>query len=246
MFPLPNRFRIAALFLALPLVLFTGCTAAEDMTRNPGRFTSVAPCLEGKAEVIRETTTSTVPCLEGKAEVALETTKGRFTVEVDGGAAPLTSGNFVDLVRRGIYDGTIFHRVIPGFVAQGGDPASAVATTPKEQYGTGNFIDPDTGQSRFIPLEISLTGEDHPRYDELVAEPGISGRLKLRHAPGALAMARSQEPNSASAQFYVALEAQPALDGSYAVFGTVIQGMDVVRTLENGDQLIRAKVMGLH
>ena len=227
MFSLPSPLRIAALLLALPLLLSTGCTSAEVVAPNPRCDDSV------------------VACLEGKAVVSIETDKGRFTVEVDGNAAPLTSGNFVDLVRRGTYDGTVFHRVIPGFVAQGGDPASALAATPKEQYGTGNFIDPETGQSRLIPLEISLKGEDQPRYGQPMVEPGISNRVKLPHARGAVAMARSQSPDSASAQFYVALEAQPALDGNYAVFGAVTSGMDVVDRLQNGDQLIGATVVGL-
>ena len=165
MFHLPTSLRVAALLLALPLLLSTGCTSAEVATPNPRCNDSV------------------VACLDGKAVVSIETDKGRFTVEVDGNAAPLTSGNFVDLVQRGAYDGTVFHRVIPGFVAQGGDPASALAETPKEQYGTGNFIDPATGQSRLIPLEISLKGEDLPRYGQPVAEPGISDRVKLPHAP---------------------------------------------------------------
>ena len=228
MFHLPNPLRVAALLLALPLLLSTGCTSAEVATPNPRCNDSV------------------VACLDGKAVVSIETDKGRFTVEVDGNAAPLTSGNFVDLVQRGAYDGTVFHRVIPGFVAQGGDPASALADTPKEQYGTGNFIDPATGQSRLIPLEISLKGEDMPRYGQPVAEPGISDRVKLPHARGAVAMARSQSPDSASAQFYVALEPQPALDGNYAVFGAVTSGMEVVDQLENGDRLIGAKLVGVN
>ncbi|MYA90295.1 MAG: peptidylprolyl isomerase [Synechococcus sp. SB0663_bin_10] len=187
---------------------------------------------------------SAVACLDGKATVTISTSKGDFTVEVDGTAAPLTGGNFVDLVKRGIYDGTIFHRVISGFVAQGGDPTSADPQTPPSRFGTGGFTDPGTGQERRIPLEIALTDEEQPRYGQVLTEPGLRDRLKLRHEQGALAMARSQLPNSASAQFYVALEDLPQLDGSYAVFGRVIAGMDVVSRLENGDRLVRAVVAG--
>ena len=93
-------------------------------------------------------------------------------------------------------------------------------------------------------MEIALTDEEHPRYGQVLTEPGLRDRLKLRHERGALAMARSQLPNSASAQFYVALEDLPQLDGSYAVFGRVIAGMDVVSQLENGDRLVRAVVSG--
>ena len=115
-------------------------------------------------------------------------------MEVDGTAAPLTSGNFVDLVERGIYDGTVFHRVIPGFVAQGGDPASADPGTPPDRFGMGGFVDPGTGQERKIPLEIALTGEEEPRSGKVLTEPGLRDRLKLRHEQGAIAMARSQCP----------------------------------------------------
>ncbi|SAY38282.1 peptidylprolyl isomerase [Candidatus Synechococcus spongiarum] len=187
---------------------------------------------------------SAVSCLDGKATITISTSKGDFTVEVDGTAAPLTGGNFVDLVKRGIYDGTIFHRVIPDFVAQGGDPASADPKTPPSRFGTGGFMDPGTGQERRIPLEIALTNEEQPRYGQVLTEPGLRDRLKLRHEQGAIAMARSQLPNSASAQFYVALEDLPHLDGSYAVFGRVAAGMDVVSRLENGDRLVRAVVVG--
>jgi len=186
---------------------------------------------------------SSVSCLDGTATITISTSKGEFIVEVDGTAAPLTSGNFVDLVKRGVYDGTVFHRVIPDFVAQGGDPASADPQTPPSRFGIGGFTDPGTGQERRIPLEIALIGEEQPRYGQVLTEPGLRDRFKLRHEQGALAMARSQPPNSASAQFYVALEDLPHLDGSYAVFGRVIAGMEVVRQLENGDRLEQALVV---
>ncbi|KKZ15344.1 MAG: peptidylprolyl isomerase [Candidatus Synechococcus spongiarum 142] len=215
------------LLVAIPLLLLPSCVQAQNtVTENIG-------CAN-----------STVSCLDGKAVITISTSKGDFTVEVDGTAAPLTSGNFVDLVKRGIYDGTAFHRVIPGFVAQGGDPTSADPRTPPGRLGTGGFMDPSTGQERQIPLEIALTGEEQPRYGKVLTEPGLRERLKLRHEQGALAMARSQLPNSASAQFYVALEDLPELDGSYAVFGRVIAGMDVVDQLEKGDRLVRAVVSG--
>ncbi|MCY4360123.1 MAG: peptidylprolyl isomerase [Cyanobacteria bacterium MAG APA_bin_95] len=222
-----QRLGSTLLLAAIPLLLLASCAQAQNtMTRNIG-------CAN-----------SAVSCLDGKATITVSTSKGDFTVEVDGAAAPLTSGNFVDLVKRGIYDGTVFHRVIPGFVAQGGDPTSADPTTPSGSFGTGGFTDPGTGQQRRIPLEIALTDEEHPRYGQVLTEPGLRDRLKLRHERGALAMARSQLPNSASAQFYVALEDLPQLDGSYAVFGRVIAGMDVVSQLENGDRLVRAVVSG--
>lgn len=222
----------ALLLAAVPLLLLTS-HAQTSHAQTQNTMTETTGCAN-----------SAVSCLDGKATITVSTSKGDFTVEVDGTAAPLTSGNFVDLVERGVYDGTVFHRVIPGFVAQGGDPASADPGTPPDRFGMGGFVDPGTGQERKIPLEIALTGEEEPRYGKVLTEPGLRDRLKLRHEQGAIAMARSQMPNSASAQFYVALEDLPHLDGSYAVFGRVIAGMDVVSQLENGDRLVRAVMAG--
>ncbi|MEX1324088.1 MAG: peptidylprolyl isomerase [Synechococcaceae cyanobacterium] len=190
--------------------------------------------------------TAATPCLSGDATVALTTSKGEVRLDLDGAAAPLTAGNFLDLVRRGAYNGTAFHRVVrqpTPFVVQGGDPLSANPVTPANQYGSGNFIDPDTGQARLIPLELKLSGEESPRYGEVITSPTANRQLVLAHQRGAVAMARSADPNSASAQFYVALQALPELDGRYAVFGRVSSGMDVVDRIQQGDRIIRATVV---
>ena len=190
--------------------------------------------------------TNGVPCLKGKALVELKTSKGSVKVSLDGDAAPLTAGNFVDLVRRGVYNGTVFHRVVREpipFVVQGGDPQSTDPKLPIEQLGTGSFMDPSSGQPRYLPLELFLQGEATPRYGQIAAGPGQQSRLKLPHQRGSLAMARSEAPNSASAQFYIALRALPELDGRYAVFGRVITGMDVVDRITQGDKLISAQVL---
>ena len=190
--------------------------------------------------------TSGVPCLQGKALVELKTSKGVVELSLDGAEAPLTSGNFVDLVRRGTYNGTVFHRVVNEpipFVVQGGDPQSSLPDTPVSALGTGTFIDPSSGQPRFIPLELLFEGESSPRYGEVVTSPTQQKRLKLPHERGSLAMARSSDPNSASAQFYIALRALPELDGRYAVFGRVTKGMDVVDQINQGDRLISASVL---
>ena len=184
-------------------------------------------------------------CLQGKTSVVITTTRGNFTVEVNGDAAPLTAGNFVDLVRRGTYDGTMFHRVIREpvpFVVQGGDPLSSDRATPLNQLGTGNFVDPQTGLVRMIPLELRFDGEDAPRYSRVTSSPSELDRLTVRHERGAVAMARSQAPDSASAQFYVALRPLPELDGRYAVFGRVVDGLDVVDSIEQGDRITTARL----
>jgi peptidyl-prolyl cis-trans isomerase B (cyclophilin B) len=190
--------------------------------------------------------TSGVPCLKGKAVVELTTSKGVVQLSLDGDAAPLTAGNFVDLVRRGAYNGTVFHRVVRDpipFVVQGGDPQGADPKVPVDQLGTGSFIDPATGQPRLIPLELFLQGEAQPRYGEITAGPGQQSKLKLQHERGALAMARSADPNSASSQFYIALKALPELDGRYAVFGRVTQGMEVVDKINQGDRLVKSTLV---
>lgn len=189
---------------------------------------------------------SGVTCLKGRAVVELKTSKGDVQLSLDGDAAPLTAGNFVDLVRRGLYNGTVFHRVVREpipFVVQGGDPQSADPKVAPDQLGTGSFIDPGSGQPRLIPLELFLEGEASPRYGQIAAGPGQQSKLKLLHQRGALAMARSEDPNSASAQFYIALRALPELDGRYAVFGRVTAGMDVVDRIAQGDRLISARLV---
>ena len=186
------------------------------------------------------------PCPQGKASVELTTSKGSITLELDGDAAPVTAGNFLDLVQRGAYNGTVFHRVVRDpvpFVVQGGDPSSSDPATPKSQYGTGSFVDPTTGQARFVPLELSFDGEDQPRYGRVVSNPTELLQLKLSHERGALAMARSQAPDSASAQFYIALKPLPELDGRYAVFGRVTEGLDVVDAIRQDDTIEKATVL---
>ena len=181
--------------------------------------------------------------LQGKATVLMSTSRGDITIEVDGDAAPLTAGNFVDLVRRGTYNGTLFHRVVREpvpFVVQGGDPQSSDRSVPLSQLGTGSFVDPATGQARLIPLEISFEGEDGPRYGRVSTNPSELNKLALRHDRGAVAMARSQAPNSASAQFYIALKPLPELDGRYAVFGRVSEGLEVVDAIRQGDRITKA------
>lgn len=179
--------------------------------------------------------------LPGKVTVVQVINGQPVTIEVDGTNAPITGGNFVDLVERGTYDGVMFHRVVrqpDPFVVQGGDPRSKDTTIPAGQLGTGNFIDPDTNQARFIPLEIKPQGAAQPVYNQVVTQTP-----QLRHTRGAVAMARSNALNSASSQFYFALDALPFLDGNYAVFGNVIQGFDTVNAVQQGDRISTAKVV---
>jgi peptidyl-prolyl cis-trans isomerase B (cyclophilin B) len=94
-----------------------------------------------------------------------------------------------------------------------------------------------------IPLELALKGEPEPRYGEQLVDPALSAQIKLKHDRGALAMARSADVNSASAQFYIALKPLTELDGRYAVFGRVVKGMEVVDRIRQGDRLIKATLL---
>lgn len=206
----------------------------------------LSACGSDQSQAALGCATAASPCLSGKAVVSLQTSRGEVVVELNGADAPLTAGNFVDLVRRGTYNNTVFHRVVnqpTPFVVQGGDPQSATPGVSPELFGTGSFLDPSTGQTRFIPLELGLKGKAIPRYGEQLTDPAEASQLRLLHERGAIAMARSEDPNSANAQFYVALRPLPELDGRYAVFGRVVKGMEVVDRIQQGDKLVKANVI---
>jgi peptidyl-prolyl cis-trans isomerase B (cyclophilin B) len=189
--------------------------------------------------------TVSLPQLTGKATVQMVVKGAAVTIEVDGTNAPITAGNFIDLVQRGVYNGLMFHRVVrepEPFVVQGGDPQSKNPNANPSQLGTGGFIDPATSQPRYIPLEITPEGAKQPVYHQTFETAGITAKPKLRHRRGAVAMARSAFPDSASSQFYIALGDINFLDGSYAVFGYVTQGMEVIDKIQQGDRIDSIKV----
>ncbi|MEM7553159.1 MAG: peptidylprolyl isomerase [Cyanobacteria bacterium P01_A01_bin.84] len=193
---------------------------------------------------VESTNNMTIPKLEGKAtvEMKLKGSEEPIIIELDGENAPVTAGNFVDLVQKGVYDGLVFHRVIgptsnppeQPFVAQGGDPKG---------NGSGGFIDKETGRERTVPLEIKPLGADEPVYSKTLKAAGVSKPPELQHKQGAIAMARSGQPDSASSQFYFALADLPFLDGDYAVFGYVTDGMSTVNKIKQGDRIESAKVI---
>lgn len=148
----------------------------------------------------------------GDPVVLLSTTKGPIAIRVFAGMVPRTADNFLDLVSRGFYDNKTFHRV-EGWLIQGGCPWG---------NGRGNFVDPESGETRFIPLEINRN---------------------LGHGQaGMVAMARSQNPNSASCQFYILKKGMPQLNGQYAVFGMVVGGMETVYRIGIGDRILSAHI----
>lgn len=126
---------------------------------------------------------------------------GKITLELFPNIAPITVKNFLDLVENSFYDGLIFHRVIKGFMIQGGDP-----------QGTGMG-----GSKNNIKGEFKQNGVDNP----------------LEHTRGVISMARAFNPNSASSQFFIMHKDAKYLDGAYAAFGAVIEGIEVVDKIAN-------------
>ncbi|NER36433.1 MAG: peptidylprolyl isomerase [Oscillatoria sp. SIO1A7] len=226
-------------------LLVVGCSpdgvASQSTSKPKAEDASQVSLAESGCQQIDE-----LPKLEGKATVVLEVKGKPIKIEVDGTNAPMTAGNFVDLVERGIYNGLAFHRVVRDpkpFVVQGGDPQGKDPDFPLARLGTGGFVDPETGQRRYICLEIKPEGAETPIYSQTFQMAGIGKAPQLQHSRGAVAMARSQAPDSASSQFYITLAAQPFLDGNYAVFGYVTEGMDVVDEIEQGDRIESATVI---
>ncbi|WP_333343208.1 MULTISPECIES: peptidylprolyl isomerase [unclassified Microcoleus] len=220
--------------------------ANSTPTSNPvsGENISLSPS-PSPAAVAASSQFSNLPRLEGKATVVMTVKGAPITIELDGTNAPITAGNFVDLVQKGVYDGLVFHRVVrepQPFVVQGGDPQGKDPKFPTARLGTGGFIDPKTSQERRIPLEIKAKGAANPTYSQTLEQAGVKEKPVLMHSRGAVAMARSQSPDSASSQFYFTLTDVPFLDGSYAVFGYVKQGMDVIDKIEAGDRIDKATV----
>ena len=233
--------KIFSLLLISSLVLGGCTTSSADVSQADSSSDTLATSQSqvASAKNSNKTMSNNLPQLEGMAKVELQVNGSPILVEINGTEAPKTAGNFVDLVERGVYDGVVFHRVIPGFVAQGGDPKGKDPNY-RGQLGTNGFIDPDTGAERRIPLEIKLDGDSEPTYSKAKL-PGA--KVTLKHDRGVIAMARSAMADSASSQFYIALEDLPSLDGDYAVFGKVVEGMDVVDGIKQGDRLESAKVI---
>jgi cyclophilin family peptidyl-prolyl cis-trans isomerase len=208
------RFRFAPSALACSMLMCLACTPAPQtcsacgyLTWTDGSSGSETDATEADATETDATETDATEtdatetetgdpidvgaCMSDTPIVVLETSMGVMVVQLDAVRAPVTVENFINYVVMEFYDGTIFHRVINGFVVQGGG------------FEPGLMLKPTLGT---IPLEI------HP---------------ELRHVDGAIAMARSDAPDTAESQFYITDAPQPGLDDDYAVFGVLIDGFPV-------------------
>jgi peptidyl-prolyl cis-trans isomerase B (cyclophilin B) len=132
----------------------------------------------------------------------LQTDMGDITLKFFYDKAPKHVENFVDLAGKGFYDGTMFHRVIPGFMIQGGDPLTKQAENPSRPYGTGGNV--VGGKEQRIKAEFNDTS----------------------HKRGIVSMARASDPNSASSQFFIVVKDSTFLDNQYSAFGEVVSGME--------------------
>ncbi len=197
---------LAGLFVLIELFML-GCTVDKgdssgestgtSSSSSEGGSTSTSSSGDVPTSSSSGSSTGVVPagCDVDFPRVRLETSMGDMVVMLDAVHVPITVANFIHYVEADFYAGTIFHRVIDGFVIQGG------GFTPD---GKEKPTDPP------IPLEIA---------------PGAA------HVDGAIAMARTNEPDSATAQFYLCDGPQPGLDGNYAVFGVLVEGFEVLHAI---------------
>lgn len=174
--------------------------------------------------------------------ILIETTHGDIVIELNPDFAPNHAGQFRDLVRQDVYNGSRFYRVIEAFVAQGGLQDDEVIETHPTLINENDRLLSDApfvplgNADLFAPIVGHIDGFAVGRSETLNKE-------WLLHCPGALAMARDTDPDSGSTEFYIVLDAQRYLDRNLTVFGRVIDGMQYVQKLKRGDRAIESGVI---
>ena len=191
-----RKLLIAVMAASLTGLLFSGCGEKKADTPVDEKTAVDAGFSDGLSDGVLDTSEQ----LSGKhhAEIVIKE-YGTIAVELDADSAPVTVTNFVSLAQEGFYDGLTFHRIMDGFMMQGGDPKG---------NGTG-------GSSEKIKGEFKSNGVDND----------------LSHTKGAISMARSSSPDSASSQFFIVETDSTFLDGDYAVFGYVTEGIEIVEQI---------------
>ncbi len=196
-----KRTGIMLLTLITLLLIATGC-GGKNSTNNSNDATAAN---NAAAPTQEASPMNGVDTSGDNPIVTIEMDSGKtIKVELYPKVAPNSVNNFISLVKKGFYDGTIFHRIIPGFMIQGGDPDGT------GMGGPGYSIEGEFSQNRF--------------------------KNDLKHTAGVLSMARAQNPNSAGSQFFLMVADSPHLDGAYAAFGKVTEGMDVVNEIVKLDR----------
>ena len=180
--------KIMTMILALCLMLTVAACGVQGTASSQTTVTTQTGSDAAQPELLDEAVT-----YYADIEIA---DYGTITVQLDQSAAPITAANFVSLAKSGFYDGLTFHRIISGFMMQGGDPKG---------NGTG-------GSDVKIKGEFAANGHDNP----------------ISHERGVISMARSKAYDSASSQFFIMHADYTGLDGQYAAFGRVTEGLDVV------------------
>jgi len=188
--------------------LFTGCseTKKEDTLNKTNK--------SNKSE--KSTDSKTISNVSKEDYAIISTSYGDMTVQFFEGAAPKHVESFKEHVNNGFYNGTIFHRVIPGFMIQGGDPNTKGEN--KASYGTGGHAAKYYG----------IGDEEDSKTWNLPAEFN-----NIKHSRGILSMARSNDPNSGGSQFFICAASVPHLNGKYTVFGQVVEGDEIIDQIIN-------------
>lgn len=209
-----NKIAILVCFFAILVSLGTGCSKdkkkeAKSKTQEKTQQTQITKEKSAAKKTVtskkeEEPKKEEKTKIHGKAAV-LETEKGTIEMKFFPDDAPNTVRNFIKLANSGFYSDMIFHRVLPGFVIQTGDPTGT-------GYGGAGY-------------NIKAEFNERP------------------HLEGSVAMARADDPNSASSQFYICLDKQPHLNGKYTVFGQVTKGLDVIHKIKKDDKLINIKII---
>ena len=193
-----KKITVWLLTLAFAATMLAGCgskTDTTDTTETTEETSAANETSDGAADTAD--TSEDGELLTGLHHVTIDVQDyGTISLELDADTAPISVTNFINLANEGFYDGLTFHRIISGFMIQGGDPNG---------NGTG-------GSEKTIKGEFSANGVEND----------------ISHVRGTISMARANDPDSASSQFFIVHEDSTFLDGQYAAFGHVTDGMDVV------------------
>ncbi len=189
-----NKGMYFMLSLLAIMVVLTGCGTAKDSEKTESNTTKETQEAVDYASKVKENPIVTITMSNDE----------KIVIELEPTVAPNTVANFIALAKDGFYDGLIFHRVIPDFMIQGGDPKG---------NGTG-------GPDYSIDGEFSSNGFEN----------------NMKHERGVISMARSDDPNSAGSQFFIMVKEASHLDGEYAAFGKVIEGMETVDAIVGAER----------
>ena len=190
-----KKITVWLLTLALAAMMLAGCGSKTDTTETTEATSAADETSDGAADTAD--TSEDEELLTGLHHVTIDVQDyGTIALELDADTAPISVTNFINLANEGFYDGLTFHRIISGFMIQGGDPNG---------NGTG-------GSDKTIKGEFSANGVEND----------------ISHVRGVISMARANDPDSGSSQFFIVHEDSTFLDGQYAAFGHVTEGMDVV------------------